>query len=325
VTDAPTRVERVLNLLALMLDTLVPRTREEYVREIAGYPAQPEANRRAFERDKEILRGMGVPITMENIGDGTEVGYRVRPDDYCLPDLDLSTDETAALRVAVSAISLGDPTGGQGALMKLGGGVGDHTSAPIASLPFAPALATLFEAFRNRAVVKFPYRGETRELEPWGLSSKRGHWYVVGFDRVRGATRAFRADRIDGDVEVGPGNEFSVSDDFRADDHIEDRAWMLGDAPPVTVRLAVDTDHVEGVLGTLGAEASLEPEPAPNGDAVVEVTVNNRGAFRSFVLSFLEHAEIIDPPEMRAEIVEWLEAVAAGPTKRVKPAKRVKR
>ena len=67
---------------------------------------------------------MGVPITMETIGDGTEVGYRVRPDDYCLPDLGLSADETAALRVAVSAVSLGDSTG-HGALMKLGG-VGDH-------------------------------------------------------------------------------------------------------------------------------------------------------------------------------------------------------
>lgn len=309
-TDAPSRVERVLNLLALMLDTLVPRTREEYVREIAGYPDQPEANRRAFERDKEILRGMGVPITMETIGDGTEVGYRVRPDDYCLPDLDLSTDETAALRVAVSAISLGDQTG-QGALMKLGG-VGDYTSAPIASLPIAPALATLFEAFRHRAVVKFAYRGETRELEPWGLSSKRGHWYVVGFDRVRGAVRAFRADRITGDVEVGAGDAFTVPPDFRADDHIEDRAWMLGDAPPVTVRLAVDSDHVEGVLATLGAEARVEPELTDAGDSVVEITVTNRSAFRSFVLSFLEHAEILEPPEMRAEIVEWLEAVAAG-------------
>ena len=88
-TDAPSRVERVLNLLALMLDTRIPRTRDEYVREIAGYPKQTEANRRAFERDKEILRGMGVPITMETIGDGNEVGYRVRPEDYCLPDLGL--------------------------------------------------------------------------------------------------------------------------------------------------------------------------------------------------------------------------------------------
>jgi proteasome accessory factor B len=308
VTDAPSRVERVLNLLALMLDTRIPRTREEYVREIAGYPAQTEANRRAFERDKEILRGMGVPITMETIGDGNEVGYRVRPDDYCLPDLGLSADETAALRVAVSAISLGDGSG-QGALMKLGG-VGDQASAPIASLPIAPALATLFDAFRRRAVVSFPYRAETRTVEPWGLSSKRGHWYVVGFDRDRGAVRAFRADRIDGDVEVGESGAFDVPGDFRADDHIEDRGWMLGDAPTVNVRLAVDADHLDGVLGELGADARVET--GTDGTTFVDVSVSNQAAFRSFVLGFLEHAEIVDPPEVRTAMIEWLETVAAG-------------
>jgi proteasome accessory factor B len=308
VTDAPSRVERVLNLLALMLDTRIPRTREEYVREIAGYPTQTEANRRAFERDKEILRGMGVPITMETIGDGNEVGYRVRPDDYCLPDLGLSADETAALRVAVSAISLGDGSG-QGALMKLGG-VGDQASAPIASLPIAPALATLFDAFRRRAVVTFPYRTETRTVEPWGLSSKRGHWYVVGFDRDRDAVRAFRADRIDGDVEVGESGAFDVPDDFRPDDHIEDRGWLLGDAPPVNVRLAVDADHLDGVLGELGADARVEKDA--DGRTFVDVSVSNQAAFRSFVLGFLEHAEIVDPPAVRAAMIEWLETVAAG-------------
>jgi proteasome accessory factor B len=308
VTDAPSRVERVLNLLALMLDTRIPRTREEYVREIAGYPQQTEANRRAFERDKEILRGMGVPITMETIGDGTEVGYRVRPEDYCLPDLGLSADETAALRVAVSAISLGDGSG-HGALMKLGG-VGDQESAPIASLPIAPALATLFDAFRRRALVTFSYRNETRTVEPWGLTSKRGHWYVVGFDRNREATRAFRADRIEGDVEVGDTDAFAVPAGFRADDHIEDRGWLLGDAPTVNVRLAVDAAHLDGVVAELGADARVET--GADGNAFVDVAVSNQAAFRSFVLGFLEHAEIVEPPEVRAAMIEWLETVAAG-------------
>lgn len=307
-TDAPSRVERVLNLLALMLDTRIPRTREEYVREIAGYPQQTEANRRAFERDKEILRGMGVPITMETIGDGTEVGYRVRPEDYCLPDLGLSADETAALRVAVNAISLGDGSG-HGALMKLGG-VGDQESAPIASLPIAPALATLFDAFRRRAVATFSYRNEARTVEPWGLSSKRGHWYVVGFDRKRDATRAFRADRIEGDVQVGDSDAFAVPADFRADDHIEDRGWLLGDAPTVNVRLAVDAAHLDGVVAELGADARVET--GPDGNAFVDVAVSNQAAFRSFVLGFLEHAEIVEPPEARAAMIEWLETVAAG-------------
>ena len=302
--DAPTRVERVLNLLSLMLDTRVPRTREDFVREIAGYPEQTEANRRAFERDKEILRGMGVPITMETVGDAGEVGYRVRPEDYCLPDLGLTADETAALRVAVNAVSLGDHAG-HGALLKLGD-VGDQAAAPIASLPIAPALATLFDAFRHRAVVTFRYRGELRTLEPWGLSSKRGHWYVVGHDRVRDAVRAFRADRIDGDVEIGPADSFEVPDGFRADDHIEDRGWLMSDAEPVTVRLAVDADHLDGVLAELGPDAGVEP-----GTSFVTLSVTNRAAFRGFVLSFLEHVEVIEPPDVRADIVAWLEAVAA--------------
>jgi proteasome accessory factor B len=311
VTDTPSRVERVLNLLALMLDTRVPRTREEFVREIAGYPEQPEANRRAFERDKEILRGMGVPITMETIGDGGEVGYRVRPEDYCLPDLGLTADETAALRVAVSAVSLGDRTG-HGALMKLGG-AGDQPSAPIASLPIAPALATLFEAFRHRALVTFAYRGGARTLEPWGLASKRGHWYVVGHDRDRDAVRAFRADRIDGDVEIGPEHAFVVPADFRAEDHIEERGWLMGDAEPVTVRLAIDPDHLDGARGALGADAVVTDETTAAGDRIVELTVTNRPALRSFVLGFLEHAEVLEPADVRAEVIEWLRAAAAAP------------
>ena len=48
--DAPSRVERVLNLLALLLDTRVPMTRDEIVRDVAGYPEQVTAYRRAFAR-----------------------------------------------------------------------------------------------------------------------------------------------------------------------------------------------------------------------------------------------------------------------------------
>ena len=46
--------------------------------------------------------------------------------------------------------------------------------------------------------------------------------------------------------------------------------------------------------------------------AVVEVAVTNPAAFRTFVLGFLEHAEVLEPPEMRADLVTWLERVAAG-------------
>jgi proteasome accessory factor B len=305
--DAPSRVERVLNLLALLLDTRVPMTRDEIVRDVAGYPEQVTAYRRAFERDKETLRGMGVPVTMETVGDGSDVGYRVRPEDYYLPDLGLTPEETAALRVAVSAVSLGNQAG-VGALMKLGG-VGDNPVAPIASLPIAPALATLFEAFRRRAVVTFAYRGRTRTVEPWGLSSKRGHWYVVGFDRDRNAIRAFRADRVDGDVSVGEPAAFETPTDFRPDDHVESRPWLLGDEPPVTVRIAVDAAQRDAMLAQLGTDATVVDDAS--GETLIELVVTNRSAFRAFLVGFLEHAQVVEPPDVRAEMLAWLGRIAA--------------
>lgn len=304
--DAPGRVERVLNLLALLLDTRVPLSREEIVRDVSGYPEQLSAYRRAFERDKEVLRGMGVPITIEPIGDAGEVGYRVKPDDYYLPDLGLTPEETAALRVAVSAISLGNESG-EGALMKLGGLPSDGAAA-IASLPIVPALATLFDAFRHRAVVTFSHRGRARVLEPWGLSSKRGHWYVVGWDRDRDAIRAFRADRIEGDVEVGEYGAFDAPADFRPDDHIEDRPWLLGDADPVVARLRVDADHAAGARAAIRGD--VVTHELADGSVEFELTVTNRPAFRTLVLGFLDHAEVVSPPELRADIVAWLERCA---------------
>jgi proteasome accessory factor B len=308
--DAPSRVERVLNLLALLLNTRVPLTREEIVREVSGYPPQVSAYRRAFERDKETLRAMGVPITVEQVGDGSEVGYRVRASDYYLPHLDLTDEETAALRVAVSAISLGS-NAGEGALMKLGG-VGDEPVSPIASLPIAPALAILFEAFRRRALVRFTHRGNRRTVEPWGLTSKRGHWYVVGFDRDRDAIRAFRADRIEGDVEVGDADGFDPPDDFRPDDHVEDRPWLLGDAPPITVRLRVDAAHADGLCAQLGSDAGVVIED--DDGALVELAITNRAALRTFVLGFLDHVEVVSPPDVRADVVAWLERAMVGAT-----------
>jgi predicted DNA-binding transcriptional regulator YafY len=40
------------------------------------------------------------------------------------------------------------------------------------------------------------------------------------------------------------------------------------------------------------------------------MTVTNRDNFRSFVLSFLDHAEVLDPPELRDDLIAWLEGLA---------------
>jgi proteasome accessory factor B len=299
----PSRVERILNLLACLLDTRRALTRDELVAQVTGYPPEPVAFRRAFERDKETLRAMGVPVVVETLPSG-EHGYRVPPDEYFLPDLELTAEETAALRVAVSAVLLGNRAG-QGALMKLGGATDDET-APIGTLPLEPALPMLFEAFRRRAPVTFEYRGETRTVEPWGLAARRGHWYLVGHDRDRGAMRTFRADRLGDDVAVGEPDAFVVPDDFSPDHSLDAEPWQYGDDAPVTARVLVDAGHADDVVG----RADRVVETRADGAVVVELEVVNRPAFRSFVLGLLDHGEVLEPAELRADLLAYLDAFA---------------
>jgi predicted DNA-binding transcriptional regulator YafY len=294
----------MLNLLACLLDTRRPLTRDELVQQVAGYPPEAVAYRRAFERDKETLRAMGVPLVVETMASG-EQGYRVPPEEYFLPDLDLSAEETAALHVAVSAVLLGNQAG-RGALMKLGGGLardaGGAPTTPIGTLPLEPALPVLFEAFRRRAAVTFEYRGESRTVEPWGLAARRGHWYLVGHDRARDAMRTFRADRLGDELSLGPPDAFVVPDDFSPDASLDAEPWQYGDDQPVSARLLVDAGHGSEVA----ERADRIIEERADGSLVAEFVVFNRPAFRSFVLGLLDHAEILEPEALRDDLLSWL-------------------
>ena len=93
VTD---RLERLVNLTATLLATRRPITLDELAERLEPpYPAELAARRRQFERDKDTLRGLGIQITVEPIGLGGELGYRIRPADYYLPDPGLTQEERA--------------------------------------------------------------------------------------------------------------------------------------------------------------------------------------------------------------------------------------
>jgi predicted DNA-binding transcriptional regulator YafY len=302
-----------LNLLALLLDTNRELTRAEIIEEISGYPDSEVAARRAFERDKEMLRTMGVPIEVSVMPDGVEAGYRVRPSEYYLPDLPLDDDETAALHVAINAVTLGNAAS-QGAVMKLAG-AGDHSTGvgsdapPIAALPMVPALAPLFEGVRKHAEVQFDYRGETRVLQPWSVQSEKGRWYVTGYDVKRGSRRTFRADRIDGDVTVGDARSFVPPADDEARVASIDAPWELGDGDVLRVTIAFDPPHDIGAIERLGDDAVVTH--GPDGRTRVTFDAVQPDAVRSFVLGFLEHAEVLEPQQLRDDVIAWLQATAA--------------
>jgi proteasome accessory factor B len=76
----------------------------------------------------------------------------------------------------------------------------------------------------------------------------------------------------------------------------------------VPARLLVDADRAPSAVQHVGEDAVVERRP--DGSVVVELPVTNRDAFRSFVITFLDHAEVLEPPELRAELVAWMEQFA---------------
>ncbi|HZB70560.1 MAG TPA: hypothetical protein VE395_00375, partial [Acidimicrobiales bacterium] len=119
------KLERLLNLTALLLETPRPLSAQEIRERLGAYPEELESFRRAFERDKDDLRAMGVPLEVAEVPGVVPAieGYRIPKDRYYLRDPGLTPDELAALRMAASVVRLDGLSAREG-LLKLGGLVG---------------------------------------------------------------------------------------------------------------------------------------------------------------------------------------------------------
>ena len=310
------RVERLTNLLALLLETREPLTLVGITGELVGmYPESPTACRAAFERDKAALRSIGVPIETEMVLAGSDAGtsrYRIDRARYELADLDLSSDEQRALQVAVAATRNGSGSAQDG-LWKLGVGVADAPSAIVARLPSSPTLAILREAVSTRATAHFEYRDRSRVVEPYGLLLQDGFWYLIGLDRGHGEPRTFRVDRIRSEVTLGPASAFDRPEvDLRSILPRDPKMMRIGDGPAdavVRVRGArsvlVERDIGEERVIASGGLSAVDPQ------RWIEVSVpcENREAFRSWVLGLGADAEVVSPPEVRADLITWLKSL----------------
>ncbi len=312
------QLERVTNLLALLLSTRRHLTFDEIRNELKGqYPDNLVAARAAFERDKAILRDEGIPISSEvQGGDKAGItGYRIDRSAYELGDLQLTGHEAAALRIAVSAMRMGQ-SWGEEALWKVDMDSG-LTASPQpsvqASLPVDQKLPSLHDAMSRLQVVSFTYNGRTRELEPFGLLARSGWWYLVGNDRSVNAMRTFRVDRISSDVVLLEGEtferpaDFDVRTSFPADlKELPDSIDVGGDI----AKVLIDATDVNTVLGQYGPDSLVERHS--DRSATFAIPCANVQAFEHWLLGFLDRAEVLEPAKLRQHVVEWLTALTGG-------------
>ena len=305
------KFERLLNLTAALLHASHPLSANELRERMAGaYSEDKAAFRRMFERDKADLRAIGVPIEVSTLYrlDPPVEGYRILADQYAGRDLRFEPDELAALHLATNLVRF---EGGAGAgLARLGGAApaeGDELPGEpvetVGELPFHDSLTKLVAAAIGRKAVSFTYRGVERRIEPWRLSFHRGRWYLVGWDVHQSEERLFRVDRIGGDVaELGA----AVQPVGEGPDPRTLRPWEFGAGEPVEVRVLVDADQA----GWACHRAGVDGERQPDGSVVITLEVRDRAALRTFVVEFLDHAEVLEPQWLRDELVAWLEALS---------------
>jgi proteasome accessory factor B len=302
-------IERILNLLAFLLTAERPVTADEIRHTVAGYD-QPsdEAFRRTFERDKDLLRQLGIPLKLQHT-DAWEVeqGYVVPAEEYALPDPGLTDEERAALGLAAQVVRLGGQAPGPSAVFKLGGSPAPAGSEPLAAdLGEAEEdLAVLFAAVTERRVAGFDYRGTRRRVRPYGLVHRLGHWYLVALPEREHEIRTYRVDRLDG-LRIGDRSDaYQIPAGFRAADALPEAPWEAG---PDTLVVEVEFDASAAWWVRRQLTPSAEVDERSDGSLLARVPVANVDAFLGWIIGFEDQAAVLGPPEVRSAMIAHLEA-----------------
>jgi predicted DNA-binding transcriptional regulator YafY len=297
-------IERLLNLLAFLLTSGRPVSADEIRTTVAGYDQEnDEAFRRMFERDKDLLRNMGIPLELRptDVWE-VEFGYVVDRHEYELPDPGLTDEERAALWLSAQVIRLGGQPSGPEALLKLGGGAMSGAGEPLAADlgESAASLTVAFQGITERKLLTFDYRGRRRRVHPYGLLHQRGHWYLVASEG--GEVRAYRVDRGADYSVQDPAQAFERPAGFRLRDALPSLPWQAGDEELEAVV------HFDPEVAWWAKRQLAEPATEqPDGSLEARIRVANPAAFIGWLLAFEEHAEIIGPVELRSQLLELIE------------------
>jgi proteasome accessory factor B len=312
------KTERLLSLVVCLLSTERYLTATQIRAAVPGYPDAFDSFKRMFERDKEELRELGIPLeTGTNSGLDEEPGYRISRQAYVLPDIRLEPDEAAVLALAGRVWRQAELAGAAaGALLKLraAGVDAEETSAPGIEPRLQAGEASfgaLWEAVRDHRPVTFCHRAagrsdaQRRHLEPWGVVNRNGRWYVAGHDTDRGALRVFRLSRIEGTVQFsGPAGAVTVPPGTDVREVVKE--WDTVPPPRQAAVLRVRAGAGYGLR-----RYATREQPGNAGWDLVEVRYSDVGWFAEHVASFGPDAIVLEPADLRDAVMARLKGALA--------------
>lgn len=316
--------ERLLDLVIALVNTPTRMTKEQVRTTVAGYADAPtrDAFERMFDRDKDTLRELGVPlVTVTDVGHRDDIGYRIDLEAYALPPVDLTPAELGVLAMAGQVWQDATlRTDSARALTKLRAAAPSAQAGDLASVGLAArvgaggaALAPLLDAVQQRRVVRFVYRaattGEvrTRHVEPWKLAARRGGWLLVGHDQDRGAPRSFRLSRIEGPVRaVGEPGTFHPPDPTEV--AAAEQSWVEVGGVALLALLPERAEALRARALPADQTAALPTHPALLGRDVVAIAYRAAGELAEEVVGYGDAVLVLDPAPVRDAVVRLLRA-----------------
>jgi proteasome accessory factor C len=321
---------RQLSLISYLMAERRPVTANEIRRDVEGYSVMNEdAFARRFYADRSELEALGIVLSVEKPVDGQveQETYSLPPENFHLPPIEFTDEELAALRtalqlldgefayaeplrLALQQISWGRPSPlnapeQQTVALGITGSAGGHeVSQRLAKIETA--------IFRRKTIVFDYYTMERDELgprrvDPYQLLYQGGQFYLVGRAHERDAIRVFRLSRMRGKVGYATKAEhdFQRPPDFDPRVYANRIDWQFGE--PVGTgevwlsnRIAWQIERHFGHHGEMRADGD-------QGDRVFTTSYANARQLIAWVLGLAEHARILGPPELAAELRDRLE------------------
>jgi proteasome accessory factor B len=308
-----TKTERLLNLTMALLATGRYLTKAEIFDRVAGYKGTPDANDRMFERDKDDLRELGIPLltgssdVLLDQGDG----YRIDPKAYSLPAISFTAREASVVTLAAQIwreMSFANPA--RSALLKLQAAgenlIGDELfEAHLSTMD--PAFPTIWEAVKERRRIAFDYRrrdGQVthREVEPWGILSWHGGWYLVGLDLQRKASRVFRLSRLTSAAEF-----ISKRSAFEPPVGLDLRSEITRANAQTSQRAVLNIARDTCIAMRRRAVTSRALDATRD---QIEVEFDDLDAFSREILWLAQNIVVVSPEPLRSRVLSSLRAVA---------------
>lgn len=225
------KTERLINLTLALLASKRYLSKAEILRNIPGYEGSPETKERMFERDKDDLRSLGIQIDVNNFDPlfEDEQGYLIKSDSFQFAENEFTKEELLLLTMAAnlwhdSAVEIDS----QNALLKiqsLSGPVeNDMTTTPTLRITEDwQLLVSIFTAVQNKQILEFSYRGKKRQVNPYGLYSSNGFWYLIAFEID--VIKSFKLVRIEGEVDlIGEKDAFEKPDNFNVGNFLKEES-----------------------------------------------------------------------------------------------------